>query len=221
MRPYLAAQHTYTTFEIALFVDNHCIGQISEDKHYTSKLFIPLLDQLLCTNNLTIIDISFCAVNCGPGPFSTLRSILASVNGLHTALQLPLVGIDGLHATFYEFYNTNYAHTVVLLNAFNNEVYYLIAHNDTILATGYQHIDALLTALQQKIGIAAAHFVGNGATLYAQNVLHHLPHAVINNNADMCSVITIGKLGLEHYEQQTYHTGCLMPLYLKKHTVER
>jgi len=130
MHPYIAVQNTYEVFEMALFINNTLHDQVSEDKRHTSKLFVPLLQQLLSKNNISFANISFCAVNCGPGPFSTLRSIIASVNGLHCATEIPLIGIDGLNATFLEFYDKSYEHTVVLLNAFNDEVYYLIAHHD-------------------------------------------------------------------------------------------
>src|SRR6266404_76305 len=148
MPSYIAIQNTYEIFEMALFLNDVCVDHIQEDKRHTSKLFIPLLDQLLKKNNVYINDLDFCAVNCGPGPFSTLRSIIASVNGLHLAINIPLIGIDGLEATFLEFYDSNYANTVVLLNAFNNEVYYLIAHQDQVIAKGYKKIDDLLDHLR-------------------------------------------------------------------------
>jgi tRNA threonylcarbamoyl adenosine modification protein YeaZ len=148
MHSYIAIQNTYEIFEIALFVNNKLVSKKREDKHDTSKLFIPLLDELLTQNNAKISDFDFCAVNCGPGPFSTLRSIIASVNGLHFATNIPLISIDGLEATFFEFYNPTYQHTIVLLNAFNNEVYYLIAHRDQILTKGYQKIDTFLNSVR-------------------------------------------------------------------------
>ena len=78
MTKYLAIQHTYDTFEIALFINHKLVDKISDDKRHTSKLFIPHLQQLLSKNAISFAELSFCAVNCGPGPFSTLRSIIAS-----------------------------------------------------------------------------------------------------------------------------------------------
>jgi len=226
MPSYIAIQNTYDIFEMALFLNDICVDHIQEDKRHTSKVFIPLLEKLLVQNSTKITDLDFCAVNCGPGPFSTLRSIIASVNGLHAAINIPLIGIDGLEATFLEMYDPQYENTVVLLNAFNREVYYLIAHKGQITGKGYQKIDVLLNGLSNF----PIHFIGNGVTLY------HLPiKEKIGNNAiikegspEICSVQMIGALGIEKWrhnykgdqpDEATAKTG-LMPLYLKKHAVE-
>lgn len=200
MNTYLAIQHTYDTFEIALFIDNKLIDKIQDDKRYTSKLFIPHLQQLLSKNAITFAELSFCAVNCGPGPFSTLRSIIASVNGLHAATNIPLIGIDGLEATLLEFYDPAYENTIVLLNAFNNESYYLIAQQDKIISMGYKNTDIL-----------------------KQEILEQFPSGSVNIiDNKIRSIETIAQLGYQQFmDRQKPIAGYLMPLHLKKHPVER
>jgi tRNA threonylcarbamoyladenosine biosynthesis protein TsaB len=221
MHSYIAIQNTYEIFEIALFINNKLVDKQREDKHNTSRLFIPLLDKLLTKNNAKISDFDFCAVNCGPGPFSTLRSIIASVNGLHFATNIPLIGIDGLDATFLEFYDSNYQHTVVLLNAFNNEVYYLIADGKQIVSKGYQKIDTFLKQIQ-KTYPAPINFIGNGVSLYKDLIADTLDdNAVIANPIpSFCSLETIAHMGLEALKTNNYTNNYLMPLHLKKHAVE-
>jgi tRNA threonylcarbamoyl adenosine modification protein YeaZ len=221
MHSYIVIQNTYDVFEIALFINNKLTDKKREDKHNTSKLFIPLLDELLTKNSAKISDFDFCAVNCGPGPFSTLRSIIASVNGLHFATNIPLVSIDGLEATFLEFYDNSHENTVVLLNAFNNEVYYLIAHHDQILSKGYQKIDLFLQEIKQQIP-DSIHFIGNGVTLHQSLIQETFGNnAVIKkSNPSMCSVEMIGKVGLEKWLLKEGTTTYVMPLHLKKHAVE-
>ncbi len=233
MHSYIAVQNTYEVFEIALFINNELISKKRENKYNASKLFIPLLDELLTQNNAKISDFDFCAVNCGPGPFSTLRSIIASVNGLHFATNIPLVGIDGLDATFLEFYDSNYQHTIVLINAFNNEVYYLIADGKQIISKGYQKIDTFLEQIKKTYpslpsealceGRAPVNFIGNGVTLHQSLIQEQLGNNVIiaEPNPAMCSVEMIGKIGLEKWPLQQGATGPVMPLHLKKHSVER
>lgn len=207
---------------MALFINNKLADQLSEDKRHTSKMFIPLLDQLLARNNIKTSDLFFCAVNCGPGPFSTLRSIIASVNGLHLATNIPLIGIDGLDATFIELYDNSYQNTIVLLNAFNNEVYYLIAHHDKILAKGYKKIDAFLAEIKQQCADQPINFIGNGTTLHHDLIKKSYgDNAIIKKpNPPMCSVETIGRLGLEKFMHKQVSDGYVMPLHLKKHAVE-
>ncbi|HLW72568.1 MAG TPA: tRNA (adenosine(37)-N6)-threonylcarbamoyltransferase complex dimerization subunit type 1 TsaB [Candidatus Babeliales bacterium] len=218
MQHYIAIQNTYDVFEMALFINNKLIDHLQDDKRHTSKLFIPSIDQLCARNNIQFSDLSFCAVNCGPGPFSTLRSIIASVNGLHAATNIPLIGIDGLDATFLEFYDSTYANTVVLLHAFNNEVYYLIAQQNQIVATGYKKIDEFLSSYSD----IQTYFIGNGVTLHQDLITQTYGNNAImkKNNPPMCSVETIGRLGLDQFLRNQQPTGYLMPLHLKKHAVE-
>ncbi len=199
MHSYLAIQHTQDTFEIALCIDNNIMDTISDDKRHTSKLFIPHLEQLLSKNNITFAELSFCVVNCGPGPFSTLRSIIASVNGLHLATNMPLISIDGLEATFLEYYDPVYENTVVLLNAFNNESYYLTAHGNKIISTGYKNTDILKQEIVEQFAAPSLNIIDNKT----------------------CSVETIGRLGYEKYINKQPLDGYLLPLHLKKHPVER
>ena len=206
---------------MALFINKTLVDHIQEDKRHTSKLFIPLLDQLLVKNNVDLSSLSFCAVNCGPGPFSTLRSIIASVNGIHFGTGIPLIGIDGLDALFLEHYNAQYSYTVVLLNAFNNDVYYLIAHNDHIIAKGYKKIDTFLEHIKHTYP-APVNFIGNGAILH-QNLINNIlgANAVIADPTPAyCSIKTIATLGLQAFETNNYTADYLMPLHLKKHAVE-
>jgi tRNA threonylcarbamoyladenosine biosynthesis protein TsaB len=199
MNTYLAIQHTYDTFEIALFIDNKLIDKIQDDKRYTSKLFIPHLQQLLSKNAITFAELSFCAVNCGPGPFSTLRSIIASVNGLHAATNIPLISIDGLEATLLEFYDPAYENTIVLLNAFNNESYYLIAIGDKIKSTGYKNTDLLRQEIAEQFPSGSVNIIDN----------------------KIRSIETIAQLGYQQFmDRQKPIAGYLMPLHLKKHPVE-
>jgi hypothetical protein len=121
------------------------------------------------------------------------------VNGLHCATGIPLIGIDGLEATFLEFYDPGYEHTVILLNAFNNESYYLIAHQNRIISTGYKKTDALMSEIKQQFKPEIVNLVDN----------------------KICSIEMIAKLGYERFMAQTVPSGYLMPLHLKKHPVER
>jgi len=221
MLHHLAIQNTYDIFEMALFQDNTLIDYLSEDKRHTSKLFIPMLDQLCTKNNIAFANLDFCAVNAGPGPFSTLRSVIASVNGLHMATSVPLISIDGLNATFTEFYDDHYEYTVILLNAFNNEVYYLIAHKNQIISKGYKNIHLLLQEIVQEYENQSIHFLGNGVILY-DNLIKEIytDNELIKINVmSMCSIKTIGDLGLRMFlNKEVISSEYLMPLHLKKFT---
>ncbi len=99
---HLIIQHTEQTVEIALFDNAQCRGSVAVEKSAASALLIPKIQELLTTNNLQLSDLDFIAANAGPGPFTTLRTILATVNGLGYAVSIPLIGIDGLDAMLDE-----------------------------------------------------------------------------------------------------------------------
>ena len=111
--------------------------------------------------------------------------------------------------------------TIVLLNAFNNEVYYLIADGKQILSKGYQKTDLFLQEIKQQIP-APVNFIGNGVSLHQSLITEKLGNnAVIKEpNPAMCSVEMIGKIGLEKWLLKQGATTYVMPLHLKKHAVE-
>lgn len=222
MHSYIAIQNTYDVFEVALFINNQLHDSLQEDKRHASKLLVPLLDQLLTRNNITLTSLDFCAVNCGPGPFSTLRSIIASANGLHYATTIPLIGIDGLDAMHQEFYDKKYPHTIILLNAFNNDVYYCIANDNNIIAKGYKKIDAFLEDIKQQIPSAPINFIGNGISLHHELIARSLGNQALfmEPMPQYCSIKIIGAMGLQAFQKNNYNTAPLMPLHLKKHPVE-
>ena len=222
MHSYIAIQNTYHIFEVALFINNALHDQLHEDKRYASKLLIPMLDRLLSRNNVHLSDLSFIVVNQGPGPFSTLRSIIATVNGLHCATKIPLVGIDGLDATLSEFYNNRYPWTVVLLNAFNNEVYYLLSHHQQTIVKGYKKIDIFLKGLKEEIPIQPIHFIGNAAEMYLPFIKEIIGANAITSEKipPICSLQHIGSLGLATFNNKEQLPGFLFPFHLKKHPVE-
>lgn len=124
MNIFLGIQATYSTIEIALFNEETVISMISIDKLDASKKIISVLDMLFKNNHYTLDNISFIASNQGPGPFTLLRTVLTTVNAISFARNIPLIGIDGLNAFFVQEKNSIYPNTVMLLNAFNNDVYF-------------------------------------------------------------------------------------------------
>lgn len=129
MYSYIIIHHTHENIQVALFLNNTLHSSITQEKRLVSKMLITDINNLLEKHGITLTDLSFIGINQGPGLFSTLRSIIATVNGLHFATNIPLIGVDALEATAHEYYNADYPYTVVLLDAFNQEVYYAIAHN--------------------------------------------------------------------------------------------
>jgi tRNA threonylcarbamoyladenosine biosynthesis protein TsaB len=226
MTTFLALQNTYTCVEIALFQEMQICAMHRIDKQQASSLLMPTLREMLAAANLNLTDCSFIAANQGPGPFTTLRVVIASANGLSFASGIPLIGIDALDALLLEEADPAFPTTIALLNAFNKEVYFGIQlHGAAPYQKGYAPIEELLRTIQEKIRHAGiqdtVRFIGNGALLYEQNIKMafgdqaYLPTSMPHT----CSIEQIGLMGLERWRAQEAIAYQLLPLYLKQHTV--
>ncbi len=222
MSIFIAIQNTYDTLELALFNDTNIIGKRADDKRNASRSFIPLLDDLLHTNNYCLQDLSFIAVNQGPGPFSSLRVVIASANGLHFASNIPLIGIDGLKAMVTEFQNAQYPNTTILLNAFNFDIYFARQTPNQKLITGYKKIDLFLQELRNHTPNTPIRFLGNATEMYRDKIQNIFgTYAIIPEPLTThCSIKQIGLLGLKRWHAQESLSDQLLPLYLKKHPVQ-
>ena len=218
MTHFISIQNTYDFLELALFTDDTCIKTVQEDKKNASKRAIPLLGSLLQDHKLTLTDLSFIGVNYGPGPFTTLRVIIATVNGLSFATKLPLIGIDGLQALLAQSADANYPETIALLNAFNKDVYFGIqlAHW-TGQTRGYANIETFLKTLSDYQPSNTLRFIGNASSLYKDEITAALSEKqiIIDDGYPTCSVEQVGHLAYEQWQQKTDLSYKLSAHYLK------
>ncbi len=212
---FLAIQNTYTNLTIALMNGSTIIDSRSCDKKEATGSFIPLLDDLLTTHNLTLSSCAFIAVNYGPGPFTTLRVVISSVNGLSFTHQIPLIGIDALEAMAYEYNDPQYPNTIIMLNAFGGDAYYGIIINNKLHECGALSPEKIIKKIEHINGVIR--FIGNGVPLYKETIMALRPDAHIPNPLpEYCSIATIGICGLTQFERQSQPTYQLMPRYIKK-----
>lgn len=218
MTYFLSIQNTYESVEIALFGDEKLLATAQEDKMRASKYFIRILEFILKDNNIELSDLAFLAANQGPGPFTTLRVVIASVNGLGFATQIPLIGIDGLDALLLEYPDAQTPISVAILNAFNNDVYYGISEKGKTTQKGCKNIDLFLDEIKTRYPKTAIRLIGNGAQIYASNIEKHFAHnAIIPSPLPLhCSVKQIGVMGWDRWNKKEELAVKLMPLYLKQ-----
>lgn len=125
--PYsIIVQYPYEKIEVALCKDGNIIDLITIHKFDATAKTIPAIIQLLDTQNLKLSDISFFGINIGPGPYNTLRAILTMINGIIRVNPVPLVTINALDLLEQEIKEEN---SLILLNAFENHVFYTIKTN--------------------------------------------------------------------------------------------
>ena len=219
MTKFLAFQHNYNGIDIALFENDDVVEKVQDDKTHASKNIIPLTDSLLKNNNLTISDIDFIAINQGPGPFTTLRVIITTANGISFASKKPIVGIDGIKAFFNEHKNTNSSVTIAMLNAYSNDVYYAISPNKKEIQTGYKNIEVFLKEITQKHTNEKITLIGNGTELHKDMIRSIFDKKAIlpEPMPQTCSIEQVGIEALQIWNSKDYKkTFQLTPLYLKQ-----
>jgi tRNA threonylcarbamoyl adenosine modification protein YeaZ len=184
-----------------------------------SKQLIPTLSQLLHDHHIQLQQLPFLAINQGPGPFTTLRVVITTANGLSFASGIPLIGIDALTAAHIEWHNNKYPFTVIMFNAFAFDVYCLIEQNSNVIFTGYKNIDQLLQELSKHR--ESIRFIGNGVALYREKIKNIFGNYayIPEPNPRYCSLEQIGKMGYAAWKQGNKGVQQLLPLYLKQHPV--
>ncbi len=214
---YLVIQNNYDFIELALFLNNKCIDSVRESKMNASKMAVPLVKILLERNKYSFAQLDFVAVNQGPAPFTTLRVVIATANGISFATSLPLIGIDGLQALLAQHADQNYSVTVALLDAFNKDVYVAVEHNGQLSYTACENIEKILEKLSREYAEHKIRFVGGAAVLHADAIYTTFNNrAVIIETDTFCSAAQLGAMAHEKWQKKQDLSYQLFPLYLKR-----
>jgi tRNA threonylcarbamoyl adenosine modification protein YeaZ len=211
----IIVQNTYTTTRVGLYQNFYCVDRI-EDVAHASSSFIPALNTLLAKHTTALADLSFIGAYQGPGPFTTLRIILASINGIACAQNIPLVGIDGLDAFLEECTDEHYPCTIALLNAYNNDAYFGIEYGGVIIEKGYKNISELLADIQQKFPHKEVRFIGQGVPLFKEIITTALKEKAYFPSPlpEAPSLDFLARKGYQLREEKKM-VQQLLPLYLK------
>jgi len=224
MTKFLALQHTYGGIEVALFSDNILVEKIFEDKKRASKYLIAVMDSLLKRHDCRLDDLSFIAANQGPGPFTTLRVVIATVNGIAFATKKPIIGVDGLEAILQEYGDSHCLMTIALLDAFSKDVYFCIQHvNNLYVEKGYQNISVFLSQIKELVGNNKVQFIGNGSEKYKDLILEAYKDQVVFPDPVplSCTIERIGLMAFEKWKKTEGFTDQLLPLYLKTMEIKK
>lgn len=219
----LILQTDYHTVISALISENKILETKIDSKVTASSHLIISLSTLLNNHALSWENLDYIGVNQGPGPFTTLRVIISTVNGLAFAQNIPLVGIDGLELFLLETHpittpvtTTNHI-TVVVLNAFAQDVYFGIKQDTKIISMGWDNIDNFLTKLQNVYPEEQITFVGNGTELFKEKIMVLFTHRAcfLSPLPQFASLQALANRAYTQWQEQTNIQKLLEPLYLK------
>lgn len=162
---FVSIQATYQSLEIALFNNSTCIASVLRSDARASSSLVPVLRDLLLANNVSLSQCSFIAADAGPGAFTSLRVVIATINGMAFADTIPLVSVSSFEG-FVE--QVKKERILVLLNAYNNDVYFAYAEHGKTLLSGSGKYDTLPTLLAEFKTDACVTVVGNGSQVYLE-----------------------------------------------------
>lgn len=213
---------SYNKLEVALFRDTTCLKVVAKHDIKASSHLIPIIDQVLMDHTLSLTDLSFIAVDKGPGAFTSLRVTIATINGIAFANHIPLLSVSGLDALWQEVLTFNDpavgASTVVcLLNAYNDDVYYLIGKSGATPSVGCRKIEAVCTDLHALGDRHPFICVGDGVRIY-RNVIDQILGGRVQLASPFLSLPSAQQIGLiAHNMWIACQRGDLQitPLYLK------
>lgn len=211
---YLVLQSTYASVDLALFKNQQRIDFAQISKFTASSELIPAIKSSLGKHDLALNDLSFICANLGPAPFTTLRTTIVTVNGLGFAMQIPLVGVNGLEA-FAQTALPTKNNLIIVLNAFSKSIYYAIRQNN-LVTYGWQMLDAFLHKIQTDFQNQPVTIIGEGIANYQLELASLPSNFVLNPDCPGYPDINlIASTGLKLFENQiTTHE--LSPLYLKQ-----
>lgn len=216
MQTFLVVQARYQNYEVGLFNGLHCIDHEIHDKKDASKTLIPTIQALLKRNSISIQEIGVIGVNQGPGPFTSLRIIITTANGIAFATKTLLFGCNSLEALLQENHDDHWPTTIALLNACNNDVYYALQQPNTETLYGCTNANSLLATLQQDYQDIPIRFIGNGVLLIKESISlfgsnAYIPEPLIEE----ASLHQLAKMTLNAYLQKKEFSTQLLPIYLK------
>ena len=223
---FLSIEGSFSTLSVALYQNLNVIEKISSDNLKASSSLICILETLLKKNSVKLSDVSFIAVNQGPGAFTSLRVVIATINGISFSTGTPLIGVDGLDSLSATLIKQHKKKTDILipcLNAYGNDIHFSINKIDKnlnlkkIYKNQYKKIDALIKIINTEFQGQKILIGGNGASLHKEQLINEITNSeiIFDTKTKTTSTEQIATLALEKWNQTNKGSKKLLPLYLK------
>ena len=190
---------------------------VETGRSHSEKLLLTV-DWVLHEAGLTLDDVQMLAIGIGPGSFTGLRIGAATWKGLAFARNLSLVAVPSLDAMtrLAPFYNEV---VCPLLDARMHEVFGAVyrfedGRREKLVADSVCPVGAILDQIPEPAPV----FLGNGATLYRDEILARLPGARFAPAA--CSVPRASAVAAESVALLaagiSTDAAAVSPVYLRK-----
>lgn len=112
---------------VAIYSNHECLAEETIQSRDCSKLLVVAIEKSLSNAFLTLDQINFITTETGPGSFTGLRILAATVNGISHIKKIPLIGMNSLtllgnQAFAFQKY-PDQSTLVSIINAYGGQVY--------------------------------------------------------------------------------------------------
>lgn len=210
---------------VAVLKDDMLLAEyVLNDKREHSVLLMPMIEDILKANDLTIDDIDGYVVSKGPGSFTGLRIGMATIKGLSFGSNKPYVSLSSLDGLAYSV--SSFKGIICpIMDALRDDVYTALFKNENgklekIMDHAPMDIKDLITLLKEK-GEEVI-FTGDGVAKHKDYIVEHFNTANFTPN-HLCVVraSSLGELGLELLKNGISDDPNSAPVYLRKPQAER
>ena len=220
----ILAVDTATISCSAAVIDNTsvCAELTTHKKQTHSKHLMASIDSVLESADCRAGDLDGFAVTVGPGSFTGLRIGMATIKGLASAVDKPVVGITSLEALSWQC-SAQTRLICPLLDARKAEVYgatYRFSKDRLIQQTPACAVRP--AAFVGEINEPCV-FIGSGAQLYQKKIRDVLGDKAyfVPGDQNMIRASSVGFLSLKRFKKNdTVSAADLMPFYIRKSDAE-
>ena len=208
---------------------NVLVEKNNDDEKTHSQKLMPIIDEALKEQALSLDDINLLACCLGPGSFTGIRIGIATVKAFADVKNIPTVGVTSLESLAYNV--TQNSIIFPIIDCKNENVYSALfsLRDNTYSQIGdniAENIDTVLndfSGLCKDSKIGTITFVGDGSILHKSLIEEKFAdYKIIFSNNNVQSSISLAKCAYDKYLNGLYgDSNYISPLYLRKSQAER
>lgn len=221
----LAFDTVSSSFSVALKSDNSIIEINKENiKNHNSEL-IPILNDFLKENKLSLDNIDCIVLGIGPGSFTSIRIAFATIKSICYAKNIKIIGVSSLES-LYQNIKSFYGLKLALIEARKGSVYANIYRDDKKIKENldltYNELIDLIDSISNENEIIT--LCGDGFSKNKEIFLESLKNYKINDLDNSFNIIKASNsiiLSESRFKAGDFdNIFSLSPLYLRKSEAE-
>jgi tRNA threonylcarbamoyladenosine biosynthesis protein TsaB len=221
----LAIETSSNACSIALMVDDKLFFTHEVAPIQQAKLALPMIQELLTQQNLSLSELDAIAFGCGPGSFTGVRIAASMAQGLAYSANLPLIKVSSLASIAQAVYQElGYQNVLVAIDARMNEIYcghYALADHGQMELVGQESVVApnlLIIPVADSLC-----FAGNAWEIFADDLIVKLPPNAIVHTDYSARADTVASLAKHKWLMRQFvtETSDALPTYLRDNVAKK